>query len=274
MMKLRRWIQSFSLFGLSLGPLFQAKWLCVPILHCHSCPLASFSCPIGIIGYYLSIGMIPIFLLGTILLFGALLGRALCGWVCPFGFLQELLYKIPSPKFKLWRPLGYGKYLSLFLLVIAVPLVLGTESIFYFCRLCPAAAIEASLPYAVMQGGFTSFWGPMIRFSLFGVIILFVITTQRFFCRVLCPVGAMTSFFNPISAFALRQKTQDCPACGECSQACPVDIDLSDKKQDEGQEYTYKAPADCILCLNCTHACHLSNGLKGSFAGMAKNEEE
>ena len=164
-MKLRRWFQSISIAVLSLGSFFQAKWLCIPILHCHSCPVAVFSCPIGIIGQYLSLGAIPLFLIGTILLFGALVGRALCGWVCPFGFLQEILHKIPSPKFTLWRPLRYGKYLSLFLFVIAVPLFLGTESILYFCRLCPAAAIEASLPYAIMQGGFPAFWGPFIRFT-------------------------------------------------------------------------------------------------------------
>jgi polyferredoxin len=192
--------------------------------------------------------------------------------VCPFGFLQEMLYKIPSPKFTLWKPLGYGKYLSLLLLVIAVPYFLGTDSSLYFCRLCPAAAIEASLPFAVMQGGFPSFWGPVIRFSLFGVIILLVISSMRFFCRVLCPVGAMTALFNPISAFALRQKTEACPECGGCSKVCPVDIDLTEKKQAELQEYTYKAPADCILCLQCTHACNLSDGLKGSFAGMAKKD--
>ncbi len=265
-MKKRRWFQTGSIFALSLGPLFQAKWLCLPVLNCHSCPLAAFSCPIGILGHYLSIGIFPVFLIGTLLLFGALLGRAMCGWVCPFGFLQEMLYKIPGPKFTLWRPLRFGKYISLALLVIAVPVIGGLDSPLYFCRLCPAAAIEASLPFAVMQGGFTSFWGAVIRFSILGLVILLAISSLRFFCRKLCPIGAITALLNPLSAFALRHDTESCPQCGECTEACPVDVDL----QEEPRGVIYKAPADCILCLECTKACPTSDGLKGSYAGKYK----
>lgn len=272
-MKLRRWFQSVSVFGLSFGAIFQAKWLCVPILHCHSCPLAIFSCPIGIIGHYAALGIIPIFLIGTVLFFGALLGRALCGWVCPFGFLQELLYKIPSPKFDLWKPLRYGKYISLFVLSIGVPIVLGTESYLFFCRICPAAAIEASVPYAIMQGGFSSFWGTLIRFSILGLVLLLAIANLRFFCRVMCPVGAMTALLNPISAFALRQDTGRCPDCGECTRSCPVGVDLNEIPNQQGKPIVYKAPTDCILCLECTHACPMTEGLKGSFLGMFRRSK-
>jgi polyferredoxin len=262
-MKKRRLSQIGSFFALSLGSIFQAKWLCLPILHCHSCPIASFSCPIGVLGHYLSIGVFPFFLIGTMLLFGALLGRAMCGWVCPFGLLQELLHRIPSPKLELWPPLRFGKYLSLFLLVLAAPVLLGTESFLYFCRLCPAAAIEASLPYAYMQGGFTDFWGPFLRFSILGAVLLASVFVLRFFCRTLCPVGAITAILNSISAFSLRHDADACPQCGECARACPVGVDL----QEESRSVMYKAPADCILCLECTKACPTSDGLKGSFAG-------
>ncbi len=269
-MKKRRLSQIGSFFALSLGSLFQAKWLCLPILHCHSCPIASFSCPIGVLGHYLSIGIIPFFLIGTILLFGALLGRAMCGWVCPFGLFQELLHRIPSPKFELWSPLRYGKYISLVVLAFAVPFFLGIESQFYFCRLCPAAAIEASLPYAYTMGGFPDFWGTFIRFSILGFIILASIFIMRFFCRTLCPVGAMTAMLNSISAFTLRHDTEACPQCGECTDACPVGVDL----QEEPHGVKHKAPADCILCLECTKSCPTSSGLKASFAGKYKKPPE
>jgi len=265
-MKLRRWIQSGSILGLSLGPLFEAKWLCLPVLNCHSCPLASFSCPIGVLGHYISIGLFPFFLLGTLLVFGALAGRAFCGWACPFGFLQELLHKIPGPKFELWRPLRYGRYVVLVLLVMAVPAIWGIESPLYFCRLCPVAAFEAALPYAVTHGGFPSFWGAVIKFSIAGLVLVLAVFSLRIFCRVLCPIGALTSLLNPISAFALRQDTELCAQCGECARACPVGVDL----HQETRPLAYKAPMDCILCLDCTHACPMSGGLRGSFAGMVR----
>ncbi len=262
-MKLRRWFQTGSIAILSLGPLVQAKWFCLPVLHCHSCPLAVFSCPIGILGHYLALGLAPLLLIGTILFIGALIGRALCGWVCPFGFLQDLLHKIPSPKFEPWRPLRYGKYLVLVLLAMAVPYFWGLESPLFFCRLCPAAAIEASIPFAVMEGGFSSFWGPMIRFSILGVILLLAVGSLRFFCRVLCPVGAITGLLNWSSAFALRHDTDTCPQCGLCTKACPVGVDL----EEDRRGVVYKAPPDCILCLECTDACPTHFGLKGSFGG-------
>ncbi len=270
MMSIRRWFQSVSLFVLSLGNWFQVKWLCIPIFHCHSCPLSIVSCPVGVLGHYLSLGVFPFVLLGTILLFGALLGRALCGWVCPFGLLQELLYKIPSPKFKPWAPLRYGKYIVLVTMVIAVPFFWGIESAFYFCRICPAATIESSIPHAIQQGGFSSFWPTVIRMSILAAVVLLMIFSLRFFCRTLCPVGAITALMNPISAFALRHDTDGCPQCGECSDQCPMDIDLTE----EPRGVVYKAHTECILCLECEKACPIGGGLKGTFAGFPKQSAE
>ncbi len=273
-MKLRRWFQNTALFLLCLGPLAEAKWVCLPILNCHSCPVAVFSCPIGILGHYLSLGMIPLFLLGTLLFLGALVGRAFCGWICPFGYLQELLHKIPFPKFRLWQPLRFGRYAVLLVTVILVPLFLGLESSWFFCRLCPAAALEVSLPIAIQQGGFPSLWGAVIRFSILGAVMVLSMMSMRFFCRVLCPVGAITSFLNPLSAFTLRHNTGTCPQCGQCAKACPVDIDLQSPQNGEPDGFVYKAPLDCILCLECTEACPKTGGLEGSFLGIVKKKME
>ena len=270
-MSLRRWFQTSSLFALSLGPLTEAKWLCLPVLHCHSCPVAVVSCPIGILGHYLSLGIIPIFLIGTILFFGALAGRAFCGWVCPFGFLQELLYKIPSPKFSLWPPLRFGRYAMLLVTVVLVPLIVGIESKWFFCWICPAAALESSLPRGLMSGFPGGAW-TIVRFSILAAVLIVSVLNLRFFCRVLCPVGAITSFLNPISAFALRHNTSECPSCGVCAKQCPVDVDLQEPEDEEPRGYVYKAPMDCILCLECTDSCPQSEGLKGSFMGAVKKE--
>lgn len=269
-MKLRHRFQIGSFIAISLAPLLEAKWLCLPILNCHSCPIAVFSCPIGILGHYLSLGMIPVFLLGTLLFFGALAGRAFCGWVCPFGFLQELLHKIPSPKFAFKPFLRYGRYAVLVITVLLVPFFLGLESPFYFCRLCPAAALEVSIPVAIQQGTFPSSWATLIKLSILVVVLLLSVVSLRFFCRALCPVGAITSLLNPISAFALRHNTGACPQCGQCAKACPVDVDLQEPKDAEPRGFAYKAPLDCILCLECTDVCPKSDGLLGAFMGMVR----
>ena len=78
----------------------ETKALCVPGLNCYSCPGAIGSCPIGSLQSSLSgfIPQIPFYVLGLIVLFGLLFGRVVCGFLCPFGFFQELLYKLPVPK--------------------------------------------------------------------------------------------------------------------------------------------------------------------------------
>lgn len=78
------------------------KQICVPGLNCYSCPGALGSCPIGslqaVIGtvkYNLSF-----YVIGLMTLFGVIFGRFICGWLCPFGFFEDLLHKIPSKKIK------------------------------------------------------------------------------------------------------------------------------------------------------------------------------
>ena len=74
------------------------KNVCVPGLNCYSCPGAISSCPLGAIQNTLASGKAPILITGLLLLFGTLFGRAICAFLCPVGFIQELIYKIPSPK--------------------------------------------------------------------------------------------------------------------------------------------------------------------------------
>ena len=136
-------------FLIALNPVFfSAKEACVPVLNCWACPYAAFGCPIGAIGHALALGLVPIVALGTVIIFGAVIGRMVCGWACPFGFFQELVHKIPSKKFNLPKWAGGFKYAILIVLVVLVPLVfhstgeadgkLSGED-FYFCNLCPAA---------------------------------------------------------------------------------------------------------------------------------------
>lgn len=150
-----RRISQFS-FLIALNPWFWAyRGFCFPAMNCWACPAAAFGCPVGAIGAFLAKGLVPFFTIGLMLLAGALVGRMICGWVCPFGLLQDLLAKIPVKKFPFPKVLAYGKYVALALMVFAIPLMLGEDALatkdhaghpLFFCTYCPAGTLEAAIP--------------------------------------------------------------------------------------------------------------------------------
>ncbi len=205
---------------LNLG-LFQWHFICFPVLNCHSCPISIFACPIGVIGQFAAMGVFPLSVIGGIALAGLLAGRILCGWVCPFGMLQDLLYKAPYIKFSIpsWtRFIKYGVFAGL---VIAVPIFLSPAFPLYFCRLCPVATVESAVPWAIINGT-ADVTALSIRLAiLFGIIIL-AMGHKRFFCKVICPLGACLSVFNRFSA-VFPTRTSNCVDCGVCNKVCPME---------------------------------------------------
>lgn len=122
--------------GFSRGRIFTgaSKAFCVPVLNCYSCPGALGACPIGSIQSLLG-GMqsrFPFYVLGLLVLFGAVLGRVVCGLLCPFGLVQDLLHRIPVPKRvvprRIDRPARYLKYVVLAVLVFLVPAFAAAET--------------------------------------------------------------------------------------------------------------------------------------------------
>ena len=109
------------------GGIYQGKGkaVCVPGLNCYSCPAASGACPIG--SFQAVVGSskfgFSYYITGFLILIGVLLGRFVCGFLCPVGWLQDLLHKIPSKKFstKKLKPLRYLKYAVLLFAVILLP---------------------------------------------------------------------------------------------------------------------------------------------------------
>ncbi|MGB9893801.1 MAG: 4Fe-4S binding protein [Candidatus Saccharicenans sp.] len=126
---------NLDFFSLSRGEISQikTKGICLPALNCYSCPAAIGACPIGALQnslntfrYNLSSGQkkFGLYVIGSLILIGVIGGRFSCGWLCPFGFIQELIYKIPVPKVQIPKFLTYLRYLILALLVILLPLLL------------------------------------------------------------------------------------------------------------------------------------------------------
>ena len=99
------------------------------------------------------------YITGILILFGVLLGRFICGFLCPFGWFQELLHKIPSPKLstKKLKPLRYLKYAVLLVMVVLLPLLavneLGMGDPFFCKYLCPQGVLEGAIPLSLTNAG-------------------------------------------------------------------------------------------------------------------------
>jgi len=250
---LRRKIQVFSLIALNSSLFFEIKSFCMPVLNCHSCPIALFACPIGVLGQFSALHIFPFFILGILILFGVLLGRLFCGWACPFGLFQELLYKIPSHKITISKRFEHSKYFILILTVWAVPFLWGTDSLFFFCKICPPGTLQSAIPWAFIKGNVPEVVPFILRIMLLLSIIGLITSNERSFCKIICPLGAFMGIFNKISLFFIKKDDRKCNNCGDCEKVCPMGVTRSNDDILEKQR-----SLSCILCLRCSETCKAS----------------
>lgn len=265
----RAWYQAAFALGLNAwlpswfkGEIFQGgiKGVCVPALNCYSCPSALGACPIGVLQnslgalrFNLSVAQhkFGLYVVGLLAAVGSAVGRMPCGWVCPFGFFQELLYKVPSPKIKLPRFTSYFRYVVLATMVIALPLLVVDEFGYgqtWFCKwICPAGTLEAGIPLLLIKADLR----PLIDFMYYwklGLLALFLgwfVLSRRPFCRTVCPLGAIWGLFNKVSLFRMAVDDEKCTLCDKCTKDCPVEIKI------------YESPnsPSCVRCLKCVSSC-------------------
>ena len=260
----RRLIQLYSallhnahLKGFIDGEIYQgkAKYACVPGFNCYSCPGAVGACPLGSIQNALaSTGhRAGWYVMGIILLFGVILGRTICGWLCPLGLIQELLHKIPTWKVKknrLTRALSWLKYVILAVFVVAIPLWYGLKHdipVPGFCKyICPAGTLEGAI-------GLLSNPNNMSLFSMLGILFtrkftimliigLACVFCYRSFCRFLCPLGAIYGLFNRFCLVGVRVDEDRCNGCGACVRNCGMDV-------------RHVGDHECIHCSKCMNSC-------------------
>ncbi len=265
-----------NLKGFGKGRIYQGplKYICTPGLNCYSCPGAAGSCPVGALQNAMAASdkRIPYYIFGIILLYGFLLGRWICGFLCPFGLIQELLHKIKTPKLKknkVTRILSYFKYVVLVFFCIIIPLLYMLKDVPLpaFCKyICPAGTLGGAIGLLASPTNDVLFGmlGPLFtwKFMLMVSFLVGAVFIYRIFCRFLCPLGALYGLFNKISMFGVYLDKPKCTDCGKCITVCKMDI-------------RHVGDAECISCGECMKVCPTQAiTWKGSKPMLAPNEIE
>ena len=262
--RFRGWVQAGAALLTNLhlpnffrGRLYQGsgKAVCVPGLNCYSCPAASGACPIG--AFQAVVGSskfrFSYYITGTLILLGVLLGRFICGFLCPFGWFQELLHKLPTKKLstRRLRPLTYLKYAVLLIMVVLLPALAVNEVGMgdpFFCKyLCPQGVLEGAIPLSMTNAGIRAALGTLFtrKLSILLAVAVLSVVFYRPFCKWLCPLGAFYALLNKVSLFQMQVDPNKCISCGKCAKACQMDVDIT------------KTPnhTECIRCGMCVRAC-------------------
>lgn len=239
------------------GGIYQGKGksVCVPGLNCYSCPAASGACPIG--SFQAVVGSskfsFSYYITGFLILLGVLLGRFICGFMCPFGLFQELLHKIPTKKLttKKLKGLTFIKYAVLLIMVVLLPALVVNDVGMgdpFFCKyLCPQGVLEGAIPQAAVDPGIRDALGSLFSWKL-GILIAVVVLSVLFyrpFCKWLCPLGALYALLNKVSLLGMKVDKHKCVSCGKCAKACKMDVDVT-----KSPDHT-----ECIRCGMCVRAC-------------------
>jgi polyferredoxin len=222
--------------------------------------------------YYVSI-VIPLMIF---VLLVTVLGRVWCGWLCPIGFLQDILIKIRkrlgipysdvSPKTTM--VLNQSSYVILFLisfLSFSVGVTfLGVNNFFSraelpFEMVAPPRPITVSVQQVI---GWES-WNAAIPIPAIFVAILIIALSfkvRHFWCRI-CPAGAMMSFLNRRALVSIQKNGTKCTKCRACLRACPMDIEeiYEEKEKDNVTNGT------CIHCYRCVELCPEDGCLSVTF---------
>ena len=241
--------------GFTSGNIYQGKTkkMCVPGLNCYSCPGAVGACPLGSLQGAISANRSTLYYMcGILVIFGVMLGRTICGWLCPFGFIQELLYKVKTPKLKknkITRLLSYFKYVVLVFFVILVPAMYAFRDtpLPAFCKyICPAGTFEGGIGLLAnkVNASYFSMLGPLFtwKFLILVSVCVASVFIFRMFCRFVCPLGAIYGFFNKISFFGIKVDNKKCTNCGLCVNKCKMDI-------------KHVNDHECISCGECISVC-------------------
>ena len=263
--------------GFTNGTIYRGKLkqLCVPGLNCYSCPGALGSCPIGSLQAVIGDRQykFTFYITGFLMVVGSVLGRFVCGWLCPFGLVQDLLHKIPFVKkirnVKFHNYLRYLKYIILLIFVIILPLfvvdIIGQGDPTFCKYICPAGTLEGGVPLVLLNDTFKDAIGFLYawKMSILIITIILSIIIYRPFCKYICPLGAIYSVFNGISMYQYRVNYSKCIECHKCTKVCKMNIE------------PFKTPnhLECIRCGDCKKVCP-TNAITSGFKSVDTQDKK
>jgi polyferredoxin len=259
-------------FGVRLGhalPCFACPYVAGCGGHCYLMALQGHIWGVGMAASDMltAMGLEALLYLGLFILLAALLGKAWCGWICPFGTVQDWLTflrrrlgvresQLPWLTRDRLKPI---KYLLLGYLLV-IPLLIAHAGLHKdfglpFCQICPAKPLMPLFAGTARHLALDFTNTITLVFSILSVTIaagmlVGMFFKERFFC-IFCPMLVLIHFLRAISPLRLEKDVDGCTGCGNCQRMCPMDIrDVHEEKiqADVRSE-------DCLLCLTCTEAC-------------------
>lgn len=270
-LRIRLWVQFAAAFLVNALFLYDLRFICVPVLNCWACPVGAFACPMGALqsGASAMRGalLLPFYALGSILAFSAVMGRSMCGFLCPFGLVQDLMGKLRKRAASMPRAMGYLKYVLLIVLGIVLPYFTFVP---WFCEFCPQGALEGGIFQPLLDPELRPLIGGWWYLKI-GILVAFLVASifvRRPFCHSFCALGALFSLCNRVSLLRMRYVEEDCTDCMWCVQNCPAGIDP--RTDLEGM--------NCIKCLECAKcpfgAIQVTNAFSCSSCGKPETEDD
>jgi len=279
-------VQHLSFFILTYGGRFFGLYL-GSVMPCFSCPFVTGcagSCYLmglqGNFGLRLTAGLQALKNFALFVALVAVFGKTWCGWICPFGLVQDWLTALRkkiglresriSPR--TMAGLGWIKYALLAYLLVLPPLITAGffHSDFYlpFCSICPAKAI---MPLFIGNTNYLSLDLTNIVTTGFSVSLLIItgamlagmFVKERFFC-VFCPLLALIHILKPLNALRLVKLPSRCIGCGSCRRVCPMDIEKVFREKEKSDVQV----SACLTCGTCIESCAADRALGLRWLGV------
>lgn len=264
----------FAVFGLALWSL-PAIPLALPILFSSGLPSRTIEEALSLMQEMIYESFFPWLPLASITIFGVLTGRLLCGWICPLGFVQDILMlgkkKSVTISYKTHKSFTATKYVILgIILLICISLSLSqfsAQGAIYrtyfgvfaqapFTALSPSDTLFSVLPRLLINVYFVSIYeliSPLLiaRLMILIAVLVLAIYIPRAWCRYLCPQGALLALVSRFSLLGLRREPVKCikARCHICEDVCPMKVPLL------SLDWEKITDPECIYCLRCVTSC-------------------